>query len=282
MIFRKISRGEFMEFNAINLYLQEIENIPLLTAEEEKELAKRIEDGDEEAKKRLIEANLRLVVSIAKKYLNRGLEFSDLIQEGNLGLIKAVEKFDYKFDYRFSTYATWWIKNSIIRAIANNGKTIRIPVHMNELINEFRKVEQKLSSELGREPNITEVASLMNISIKELEHIKNVMQNTLSLDEPVGENGENTVLDLYADSRVDEGTDFDINLERQDLKIIVNDALERLTIEERNFINERYYKNKTLKECSQALKVSHSRAKYIQVRVIEKLRNDRKFIKSVS
>jgi RNA polymerase primary sigma factor len=153
---------------------------------------------------------------------------------------------------------------------------------MNELINEFRKVEQKLSSELGREPNITEVASLMNISIKELEHIKNVMQNTLSLDEPVGENGENTVLDLYADSRVDEGTDFDINLERQDLKIIVNDALERLTIEERNFINERYYKNKTLEECSQALKVSHSRAKYIQVRVIEKLRNDRKFIKSVS
>ncbi len=271
-----------MEFNAINLYLQEIENIPLLTAEEEKELAKRIEDGDEEAKKRLIEANLRLVVSIAKKYLNRGLEFSDLIQEGNLGLIKAVEKFDYKFDYRFSTYATWWIKNSIIRAISNRGKTIRIPVHMNELINEFRKVEQKLSSELGREPNITEVASLMNISIKELEHIKNVMQNTLSLDEPVGENGENTVLDLYADSRVDEGTDFDINLERQDLKIIVNDALERLTIEERNFINERYYKNKTLEECSQALKVSHSRAKYIQVRVIEKLRNDRKFIKSVS
>lgn len=271
-----------MEFNAINLYLQEIENIPLLTAEEEKELAKRIEDGDEEAKKRLIEANLRLVVSIAKKYLNRGLEFSDLIQEGNLGLIKAVEKFDYKFDYRFSTYATWWIKNSIIRAISNRGKTIRIPVHMNELINEFRKVEQKLSSELGREPNITEVASLMNISIKELEHIKNVMQNTLSLDEPVGENGENTILDLYADSRVDEGTDFNINLERQDLKRIVNDALEGLTIEEQIFINERYYKNKTVEECRHALKLSHSRAKYIQVRVIEKLRNDRKFIKSVS
>lgn len=267
---------------SLKIYFHEIEKVPLLTLDEEKEIAKRILEGDEEAKKTLIEANLRLVITIAKKYLNRGLEFSDLIQEGNLGLIKAVEKFDYKLDYRFSTYAAWWIKNSIIRAIANNGKTIRIPVHMNELINEFRKVEQKLSSELGREPNITEVASLMNISIKELEHIKNVMQNTLSLDEPVGENGENTVLDLYADSRVDEGTDFDINLERQDLKIIVNDALERLTIEERNFINERYYKNKTLEECSQALKVSHSRAKYIQVRVIEKLRNDRKFIKSVS
>ena len=266
----------------LKIYFQEIEKVSLLTVDEEKEIAKRILEGDEEAKKRLIEANLRLVVSIAKKYLNRGLEFSDLIQEGNLGLIKAVEKFDYTKGFKFSTYATWWIKNSIIRAISNRGKTIRIPVHMNELINEFRKVEQKLSSELGREPNITEVASLMNISIKELERIKNIMQNTLSLDEPVGENGENTVLDLYADSRVDEGTDFDINLERQDLKKIVNDALERLTIEERNFINERYYKNKTLEECSQALKVSHSRAKYIQVRVIEKLRNDRKFIKSVS
>lgn len=267
---------------SLKIYFHEIEKVPLLTLDEEKEIAKRILEGDEEAKKTLIEANLRLVITIAKKYLNRGLEFSDLIQEGNLGLIKAVEKFDYTKGFKFSTYATWWIKNSIIRAISNRGKTIRIPVHMNELINEFRKVEQKLSSELGREPNITEVASLMNISIKELEHIKNVMQNTLSLDEPVGENGENTVLDLYADSRVDEGTDFDINLERQDLKIIVNDALERLTIEERNFINERYYKNKTLEECSQALKVSHSRAKYIQVRVIEKLRNDRKFIKSVS
>ena len=262
---------------SLKIYFHEIEKVPLLTLDEEKEIAKRILEGDEEAKKRLIEANLRLVVSIAKKYLNRGLEFSDLIQEGNLGLIKAVEKFDYKFDYRFSTYATWWIKNSIIRAISNRGKTIRIPVHMNELINEFRKVEQKLSSELGREPNITEVASLMNISIKELEHIKNVMQNTLSLDEPVGENGENTILDLYADSRVDEGTDFNTNLERQDLKRIVNDALEGLTIEEQIFINERYYKNKTVEECRHALKLSHSRAKYIQVRVIEKLRNNRKF-----
>jgi RNA polymerase primary sigma factor len=262
---------------SLKIYFHEIEKVPLLTLDEEKEIAKRILEGDEEAKKTLIEANLRLVITIAKKYLNRGLEFSDLIQEGNLGLIKAVEKFDYTKGFKFSTYATWWIKNSINRAISNRGKIIRIPVHMNELVNEFKKVEQKLSSELGREPNITEVASLMNISIKELEHIKNVMQNTLSLDEPVGENGENTILDLYADSRVDEGTDFNINLERQDLKRIVNDALEGLTIEEQIFINERYYKNKTVEECRHALKLSHSRAKYIQVRVIEKLRNNRKF-----
>lgn len=262
---------------SLKIYFHEIEKVPLLTLDEEKEIAKRILEGDEEAKKTLIEANLRLVITIAKKYLNRGLEFSDLIQEGNLGLIKAVEKFDYTKGFKFSTYATWWIKNSINRAISNRGKIIRIPVHMNELVNEFKKVEQKLSSELGREPNITEVASLMNISIKELERIKNIMQNTLSLDEPVGENGENTILDLYADSRVDEGTDFNINLERQDLKRIVNDALEGLTIEEQIFINERYYKNKTVEECRHALKLSHSRAKYIQVRVIEKLRNNRKF-----
>lgn len=271
-----------MEFNAINLYLQEIENIPLLTAEEEKELAKRIEDGDEDAKKKFIEANLKIVVSISKKYLNRGLDFLDLIQEGNLGLMKAVEKFDYKQNYKFSTYATWWIKNSIIRAIANNGKTIRIPVHINTSINEFRKAEQKLSLELGREPNNTEIASLMNISIKELERIKNIMQNTLSLDEPVNEDGDMTILDLFSDSAANESENFDSNLEKQELKRIMNETLEELTVEERIVINERFYNNKTIEECSRILNVSYDSVKYVQVKAIEKLRNDRKFIKSVS
>lgn len=282
MIFRKISRGEIMEFNAINLYLQEIENIPLLTAEEEKELAKRIEDGDEEAKKKFIEANLRIVVSISKKYLNRGLDFLDLIQEGNLGLMKAVEKFDYKQNYKFSTYATWWIKNSIIRAIANNGKTIRIPVHMKDLINNFNKTEQQLSLLLGREPSDEEIANTMKVGIKKLEKIKIAMQKTLSLDEPVNEEGDMTILDLFSNSAANESENFDSNLEKQELKRIMNETLEELTIEERIVINERYYNNKTIEECSRILNVSYDSVKYVQVKAIEKLRNDRKFIKSIS
>lgn len=266
----------------LKIYFQEIEKVSLLTVDEEKEIAKRILEGDEEAKKRLIEANLRLVVSIAKKYLNRGLEFSDLIQEGNLGLIKAVEKFDYKQDYKFSTYATWWIKNSIIRAIANGGKAIRIPVHMKDSINDFNKIEQQLSLLLGREPSNEEIANTMNVSIKKLEKIKIAMQNTISLDEPVNEEGDITLLDLYSDSTANESENFDSNLEKQELKKNVNEALEELPIDERIVINERYYKNKTIEECSRVLNVSHDKIKYIQGKAIERLRNDRKFRKNVS
>ena len=271
-----------MEFNATNLYLHEIENIPLLTAEEEKELAKRIKEGDEDAKAKFIEANLKIVVSISRKYLNRGLDFLDLIQEGNLGLMKAVEKFDYKQGYKFSTYATWWIKNSIIRAIADGGKTIRIPVHMKDSINDFNKIEQQLSLLLGREPSNEEIANTMNVSIKKLEKIKIAMQNTISLDEPVNEEGDITILDLYSDSTANESENFDSNLEKQELKKIVNEALEELPIDERIVINERYYKNKTIEECSHLLNVSHDKIKYIQGKAIEKLRNDRKFRKNVS
>ena len=271
-----------MDLNAINLYLQEIAKIPLLAADEEKELAKRIEEGDEDAKAKFIEANLKIVISISKKYLNRGLDFLDLIQEGNLGLMKAVEKFDYKQDYKFSTYATWWIKNSIIRAIANDGKTIRIPVHMKGSIHNFNKAEQQLSLLLGREPSNEEIANTMNVSIKKLEKIKIAMQNTISLDEPVNEEGDITLLDLYSDSTANESENFDSNLEKQELKKIVNETLKELTIEERIVINERYYKNKTIEECSHVLNISHDKIRYIQGKAIEKLRNDRKFRKRVS
>ena len=271
-----------MEFNAINLYLQEIEKIPLLTVEEEKDLAKRIKEGDKDAKAKFIEANLKIVVSISRKYLNRGLDFLDLIQEGNLGLIKAVEKFDYTKGFRFSTYATWWIKNSIIRAIADGGKTIRIPVHMKDSINDFNKIEQQLSLLLGREPSNEEIANTMNVSIKKLEKIKIAMQSTISLDEPVNEEGDITMLDLYSDSTANESENFDSSLEKQELKKFVNEALEELPLDERIVINERYYKNKTIEECSHLLNVSHDKIKYIQGKAIEKLRNDRKFRKNVS
>ncbi|HCS10983.1 MAG TPA: RNA polymerase subunit sigma [Clostridiales bacterium] len=266
----------------LKIYFQEIEKISLLTVDEEKEIAKRISEGDEEAKKRLIEANLRLVVSIAGKYLNRGLEFSDLIQEGNLGLIKAVEKFDYKQEYKYSTYATWWIKNSIIRAIANGGKTIRIPVHMKDSINDFNKTEQQLSLLLGREPSNEEIANTMNVSIKKLEKIKIAMQNTLSLDEPVNEEGDITILDLYSDSTANENENFDSNLEKQDLNEIVNVALDRLSNKEHNIIKERYYKNRTIRECCHTLNISTGQAEYIESKAIEKLRSDYSFRKKVT
>ena len=271
-----------MEFNAINLYLQEIEKIPLLTVEEEKDLAKRIKEGDEDAKAKFIEANLKIVVSISRKYLNRGLDFLDLIQEGNLGLMKAVEKFDYKQGYKFSTYATWWIKNSIIRAIANGGKTIRIPVHMKDSINDFNKIEQQLSLLLGREPSNEEIANTMNVSVKKLEKIKIAMQSTISLDEPVDEEGDITILDLYSDSTANESENFDSNLEKQELNEIVNVALERLSNEEYNIINERYYKNRTIKECCHTLKISYEQAKYIERKAIEKLRSNYSFRKKVT
>ncbi|MBO5486084.1 MAG: sigma-70 family RNA polymerase sigma factor, partial [Eubacterium sp.] len=186
----------------VRMYLKEIGKVPLLTAEEEKELAMRMEAGDAEAKKRLAEANLRLVVSIAKRYVGRGMLFLDLIQEGNLGLIKAVEKFDYRKGYKFSTYATWWIRQAITRAIADQARTIRIPVHMVETINKLIRVQRQLLQELGREPYPEEIAEKMNLPVERVREIQKISQEPVSLETPIGEEEDSHLGDFIQDDNV--------------------------------------------------------------------------------
>ena len=186
----------------VRMYLKEIGKVPLLSAEEEIELAKRMELGDQEAKKRLAEANLRLVVSIAKRYVGRGMLFLDLIQEGNLGLIKAVEKFDYRKGYKFSTYATWWIRQAITRAIADQARTIRIPVHMVETINKLIRVSRQLLQELGREPSPEEIASEMNMPVERVREILKISQEPVSLETPIGEEEDSHLGDFIQDDNV--------------------------------------------------------------------------------
>ena len=186
----------------VRMYLKEIGKVPLLTAEEEIELAKRMEEGDVEAKKKLAEANLRLVVSIAKRYVGRGMLFLDLIQEGNLGLIKAVEKFDYKKGYKFSTYATWWIRQAITRAIADQARTIRIPVHMVETINKFVRVQRQLLQELGREPYPEEIAEQMGMPVERVREIQKISLEPVSLETPIGEEEDSHLGDFIQDDNV--------------------------------------------------------------------------------
>lgn len=186
----------------VRMYLKEIGKVPLLSAEEEIELAKKMEEGDEEAKKKLAEANLRLVVSIAKRYVGRGMLFLDLIQEGNLGLIKAVEKFDYRKGYKFSTYATWWIRQAITRAIADQARTIRIPVHMVETINKLIRVSRQLLQELGREPTPEEIAKEMNMPVDRVREILKISQEPVSLETPIGEEEDSHLGDFIQDDNV--------------------------------------------------------------------------------
>ena len=185
----------------VRMYLKEIGKVPLLSADEEIELAKRMEEGDEEAKKRLAEANLRLVVSIAKRYVGRGMLFLDLIQEGNLGLIKAVEKFDYRKGYKFSTYATWWIRQAITRAIADQARTIRIPVHMVETINKLVRVSRQLLQELGREPSPEEIAEEMKIPVERVREILKISQEPVSLETPIGEEEDSGCSSIFSVER---------------------------------------------------------------------------------
>ncbi|MGN0361544.1 MAG: RNA polymerase sigma factor RpoD [Bilifractor sp.] len=258
----------------VRMYLKEIGKVPLLTAEEEIELAKKMENGDERAKKRLAEANLRLVVSIAKRYVGRGMLFLDLIQEGNLGLIKAVEKFDYRKGYKFSTYATWWIRQAITRAIADQARTIRIPVHMVETINKLIRVSRQLLQELGREPTPEEIAKEMNMSVDRVREILKISQEPVSLETPIGEEEDSHLGDFIQDDNVPVPADaaaFTM------LKEQLEEVLATLTDREQKVLRLRFGlddgRARTLEEVGKEFNVTRERIRQIEAKALRKLRH---------
>lgn len=258
----------------VRMYLKEIGKVPLLSAEEEIELAQRMEQGDESAKKRLAEANLRLVVSIAKRYVGRGMLFLDLIQEGNLGLIKAVEKFDYRKGYKFSTYATWWIRQAITRAIADQARTIRIPVHMVETINKLIRVSRQLLQELGREPSPEEIAEEMNMSVERVREILKISQEPVSLETPIGEEEDSHLGDFIQDDNVPVPADaaaFTM------LKEQLEDVLSTLTDREQKVLRLRFGlddgRARTLEEVGKEFNVTRERIRQIEAKALRKLRH---------
>ena len=258
----------------VRMYLKEIGKVPLLTAEDEIELAKRMEEGDEEAKKRLAEANLRLVVSIAKRYVGRGMLFLDLIQEGNLGLIKAVEKFDYTKGFKFSTYATWWIRQAITRAIADQARTIRIPVHMVETINKLVRVSRQLLQELGREPTPEEIAEKMDIPVERVREIIKISQEPVSLETPIGEEEDSHLGDFIQDDNVPvpaEQAAFTL------LKEQLHGVLGTLTEREQKVLRLRFGlddgRARTLEEVGKEFNVTRERIRQIEAKALRKLRH---------
>ncbi len=258
----------------VRMYLKEIGKVPLLTAEEEIELAKRMENGDEDAKKRLAEANLRLVVSIAKRYVGRGMLFLDLIQEGNLGLIKAVEKFDYNKGFKFSTYATWWIRQAITRAIADQARTIRIPVHMVETINKLVRVSRQLLQELGREPTPEEIAERMEIPVERVREILKISQEPVSLETPIGEEEDSHLGDFIQDDNVPVPADaaaFTL------LKEQLVEVLGTLTEREQKVLRLRFGlddgRARTLEEVGKEFNVTRERIRQIEAKALRKLRH---------
>ena len=258
----------------VRMYLKEIGKVPLLSAEEEIELAKRMELGDQEAKKRLAEANLRLVVSIAKRYVGRGMLFLDLIQEGNLGLIKAVEKFDYRKGYKFSTYATWWIRQAITRAIADQARTIRIPVHMVETINKLIRVSRQLLQELGREPTPEEIAAEMNMPVDRVREILKISQEPVSLETPIGEEEDSHLGDFIQDDNVPVPADaaaFPL------LKEQLEEVLGTLTEREQKVLTLRFGledgRARTLEEVGKEFNVTRERIRQIEAKALRKLRH---------
>ena len=258
----------------VRMYLKEIGKVPLLTSDEEIELAKRIELGDEEAKQRLAEANLRLVVSIAKRYVGRGMQFLDLIQEGNLGLIKAVEKFDYKKGYKFSTYATWWIRQAITRAIADQARTIRIPVHMVETINRVIRTSRQLLQELGREPSPEEIAAEMNMPVDRVREIMKISQEPVSLETPIGEEEDSHLGDFIQDDHVAVPADAAAyTLLHEQLM----EVLDTLTEREQKVLKLRFGlvdgRPRTLEEVGKEFNVTRERIRQIEAKALRKLRH---------
>lgn len=258
----------------VRMYLKEIGKVPLLSAEEEIEYAQRMEEGDEEAKKRLAEANLRLVVSIAKRYVGRGMQFLDLIQEGNLGLIKAVEKFDYRKGYKFSTYATWWIRQAITRAIADQARTIRIPVHMVETINKLVRVSRQLLQELGREPSPEEIAEAMDIPVERVREIQKISQEPVSLETPIGEEEDSHLGDFIQDDNVPVPAEAAASTL---LKEQLVEVLGTLTEREQKVLRLRFGMDdgraRTLEEVGKEFNVTRERIRQIEAKALRKLRH---------
>lgn len=267
-----VKHGESLD--PIKKYLKEIGRTPLLTFEEEVDLAKKYEKGDEVAKEKLIKANLRLVVSIAKKYLGRRLSFLDLIQEGNRGLIRGVEKYDWRRGFKFSTYATWWIRQAITRAIADQSRTIRIPVHMVDQINRFYKTQRRLMQKLGREPETKEIAKEMELSVEEVEHLIKISQQPKSLSTPVGDDKEATLEQFIADQN--QPTLYD-KVSRELLKDAIGEVLQTLSPREQKVLIMRFGledgKAKTLEEVGKEFKVTRERIRQIEAKAIRKLKH---------
>jgi len=258
----------------VRMYLKEIGNVPLLNSDEEVELAKRVEQGDEAAKKKLTEANLRLVVSIAKKYVGRGMPFLDLIQEGNMGLMKAVDKFDYTKGYKFSTYATWWIRQAITRGIADTGRTIRVPVHMVETINKTLRMTRTLLQELGREPTPEEVADRLNVPVARVREVLKISRDPVSLDTPIGEEDDSHLGDFIEDDTALSPADSAaFSMLREELGI----ALESLTERERQVVRLRFGledgRARTLEEVGKEFNVTRERIRQIEAKALRKLRH---------
>ncbi len=269
--------GDVAVDDPVKMYLKDIGKVPLLSGEEEVELAQRMMEGDEEAKRKLSEANLRLVVSIAKRYVGRGMLFLDLIQEGNMGLMKAVEKFDCTKGFKFSTYATWWIRQAITRAIADQARTIRIPVHMVETINRQVRTQRILLQELGREPTSAEIGERMGISAEKVEEIQKIAQDPVSLETPIGEEEDSHLADFIEDNKTIAPSDMAAQTMLREQLIA---ALHKLTPREEKVIRLRYGlddgKQRTLEEVGREFNVTRERIRQIEAKALRKLRNPSK------